>query len=446
MRPFRNLTFSALALVVLIALSGQAFSSSTVAVGTCTKFVNYPTIQQAVTAVSAGGTVKVCPGTYPEQVTITKNLTLIGVGPTASTVVVPAGGLLTNGVTDITGYPTAAQIFVQNVSAVTISHMAVDGANDGLTDCSIDAIGIYYQNAAGTITDNAVRNVLLPPGLQGCQDGLAINVESSSGHPVVNITNNSVRNYDKNGITVSGPGTGGPNATVSGNTVVGLGATTVIAQNGIQIGYGAGATVQNNYVTDAIYINPADCSATGTPEYCYGSSGILIYLSDGTAVAGNTVESTQYGIVPAWANRTLITGNHVGGTPSFLGVDPPTVFGDAIDDCGDGGQVTSNVIYGSSQDAIHLDDTCPPSTGSNIIVEKNTINEACAGILQGPLATGDTIPLSGTGANTFLNVNYTVLGDSDSCSPTLAPDGNTAKTSAPSARHLRPSPYKPNRD
>ena len=57
---------------------------------------------------------------------------------------------------------------------------------------------------------------------------------------MVNITNNSVRNYDKNGITVSGPGTGGPNATVSGNTVVGLGATTVIAQNGIQIGFGAG--------------------------------------------------------------------------------------------------------------------------------------------------------------------------------------------------------------
>jgi len=61
-----------------------------------------------------------------------------------------------------------AQIFVKN-AAVTISHITVDGANDGLTDCSIDAIGIYYLNSSGTITANAVRNVLLPTGLQGCQ-------------------------------------------------------------------------------------------------------------------------------------------------------------------------------------------------------------------------------------------------------------------------------------
>src|ERR1035438_7235682 len=129
MDPIRNLKFSCLALVVLIALSGQAFCS-TVAVGTCTKLVQFATIQLAVNAVPSGSTIKACPGTYPEQVTITKNLTLIGNGPTASTVVVPAGGLVTNGVTDITGFPTAAQIFVQNATAVTISHIAVDGAND----------------------------------------------------------------------------------------------------------------------------------------------------------------------------------------------------------------------------------------------------------------------------------------------------------------------------
>ncbi len=111
MRSLRNLMFSGFAFVVLLALGGQAFSSTTVAVGTCTKFPSYITIQQAVTAVPAGGTVKVCPGTYPEQVTITKNLTLIGIGPTASTVVVPAGGLVTNGVTDIAGYPAARPDF-----------------------------------------------------------------------------------------------------------------------------------------------------------------------------------------------------------------------------------------------------------------------------------------------------------------------------------------------
>jgi hypothetical protein len=435
MESIRSLKFSCFAFVVLIALSGQAFSS-TVAVGNCTKLVQFATIQLAVNAVPSGSTVKVCPGTYAEQVTIAnKNLTLIGTGPTASTVTVPASGLVTNGVTDIFGFPTAAQIFVQNAT-VTISHMAVDGANDQLTGCGVDAVGIYFKNAAGVITDNAVRNVLLPPGLQGCQDGLAINVESSTA-TAVTISNNSVRNYDKNGITASGPsGPNGPKVTITGNTVVGLGATTVIAQNGIQVGYGASGSIQNNYVADDIYLNPPDCASSNS---CYGSSGILIWASHGIAVSGNTVESTQYGIVPvSWqpdgsdSDQTLITNNHIGGTQLF----------DAIDVCSNNNGIQKNVIYGSSQDAIHLDDSCSPSlsyaaSGSGNTVTGNTINEGCAGVLQGPLSTNNLIPLSGVNTNTLMNVNNLVLG-ADSCSPTLAPTSKAAR--------LRPSPLKPNRD
>jgi len=441
MESIRSLKFC-LAFVVLIALSGQAFSS-TVAVGNCTKLVQFATIQLAVNAVPSGSTVKVCPGTYAEQVTIAnKNLTLIGVGPTASTVTVPASGLVTNGVTDIFGFPTAAQIFVQNAT-VTISHMAVDGANDQLTGCGVDAVGIYFKNAAGVITDNAVRNVLLPPGLQGCQDGLAINVESSTA-TAVTISNNSVRNYDKNGITASGPsGPNGPKVTITGNTVVGLGATTVIAQNGIQIGYGASGSIQNNYVADDIYLNPPDCASSNS---CYGSSGILIWASHGIAVSGNTVESTQYGIVPvSWqpdgsdSDQTVIANNHIGGTQLF----------DAIDVCSNNNGIQKNVIYGSSQDAIHLDDSCSPSlsyaaSGSGNNVTGNTINEGCAGVLQGPLTASNSIPLSGVNTNTLMNVDNLVLG-ADSCSPTLAPDAS-AKMSGTSAKHLRPSPLKPNRD
>ena len=424
MHPTRSFTFSCLALVVLAALTGQAFSS-TVAVGNTScmpSLVHFATIQLAVNSVPAGSTIKVCPGNYPEQVSIiNKNLTLIGVAfgtSDAAVVVVPAGGLVTNGVTDIFGFPTAAQIFVQN-TAVTISHLTVDGANDGLTDCSVDAIGIYYQNSSGTITSNAVRNVLLPTGLQGCQDGLAINVESNTGAPAVTISNNSVRNYDKNGITASGPDNGspGPSVKVTGNTVIGLGATTVTAQNGIQIGYGATATVASNYVVDDIYINPAGCTL------CYGASGILIYGSAGVTVSSNTVESTQYGIVPVTvsasetANGTIVKSNHVGGTQLY----------DAIDLCSDGNTAQSNVIYGSAESAIHVDGECPPSTGSNNTVTGNTINEACAGVLLGTGSFNTTAP------NVFLNVTNTTLAG-DTCTPAYGP----------SQKHqsLRPSPYR----
>jgi hypothetical protein len=410
-------------LVILLGLGGQAFAATNLAVGLCAApGTHYTTIGAAVTAAPAvGATIRVCPGTYPEQVTINKNLTLIGIASgtsDAAVVTVPGGLLVTNGVTDIFGFPTAAQIFVHDAT-VTISHLTVDGANDGMTDCSIDPIGIYYQNASGTITGNAVRNVLLPTGLQGCQDGLAINVESNIGTSAVTISNNSVRNYDKNGITASGhySSVGAPNVKVTGNTIIGMGATTVTAQNGIQISYGATGTVASNYVVDDIYTNPPSCSP------CYGASGILIYASDGVTVSTNTVESTQYGIVPAsdpthgTANNTIVTSNHIGGTQLY----------DAIDLCSDGNMAKSNVIYGSSQDGIHVDGECPPSTGSSNSVTFNTINEACAGILLGTGGSNTTAP------NTFSNVTNTTLAG-DTCTPL---DGPTEKHQS-----LRPSPYK----
>ena len=100
MHPTRTLTFCCLALMALAALSKQAFASSSATVGLCAGPGNhYTTIQTAVNAPGVT-TVEVCPGTYPEQVTITQNLTLKGIASgtsDAAVVVVPAGGLVTNG-------------------------------------------------------------------------------------------------------------------------------------------------------------------------------------------------------------------------------------------------------------------------------------------------------------------------------------------------------------
>jgi len=421
MRTARSFPFACLALLALAALSGQALAASNTAVGLCSASgVHYTTIQAAVNAVEALNslprTVRVCPGTYTEQVMITAALTLEGVasGTTDAAVVLPpATGLAQNG-SDIFGNPVAAQIFVAGAGSVTISHLTVDGTGNLLSGCGApNMTGIYYQNSAGTITDNAVRNQLMDPADQGCQLGLAINVESDTGAPLITISNNSVRNYDKNGITADGPGTGpGPVVTITGNTVIGLGATSVIAQNGIQIGFGATGSATNNHVADDIYTGPT-----------YGSAGILIYASAGVTASSNTVESTQLAIVPATdptygnADGTTINSNHIGGTQNY----------DAIDLCSDNNTAESNVIYGSAQSGIHLDDSCSPSTGSNNIVKSNTVNEACAGILLGS-GTGNTLA-----PNTYMNVTNTTLAG-DTCSP-LA----DAKGKHPS---LRPSAYK----
>src|ERR1700683_4535489 len=76
------------AAVVSLALSRNV-SASTVAVtppGTtpCRAVASYPTISLAVSSVPAGSLIYICPGTYAEQVVITKKLILEGVAANGS--------------------------------------------------------------------------------------------------------------------------------------------------------------------------------------------------------------------------------------------------------------------------------------------------------------------------------------------------------------------------
>jgi hypothetical protein len=443
MHPTRSFTLSCLALVVLIGLSGQAFAT-TVAVGLCAApGTHYTTIQAAVNAPSAT-IVNVCPGTYPEQVIITKSLTLKGIASgtsDAAVVVPPATGLASNG-SDIFGNPVAAQIFVQGPAAVTVSNLTVDGTGNNLAGCGAPTLeGIYFQNSSGTITRNAVRNQFQTDFVVygGCQNGLAINVESLTALDVT-ISDNSVRAYQKNGITATGAATGpssvGPAVTISGNYIVGLAATAMnwpggAGENGVQVGFGASGTVSANTVNDNIWY--ADTSS----QPGNAASGILVFASDGITVSGNSVGSAQFGIAadtdnvgycsgPSLcgpADHTVITSNKVSGTQIF----------DAVDLCSSSNTVTSNTIYGSAQSGVHADDSCGSGNGNS--VTKNTINEACAGILLGT-GSGNTSSL-----NTFSNVTNTTLAG-DVCPPAPGP-----AASGKSAQHssLRPSPFTPNR-
>jgi parallel beta-helix repeat protein len=431
----RNLAFSCMAFAAFVALSAQAFAT-TVVVGTCKTGVTFPTIGAAIAAAPAGATVDVCPGTYPEQLLIDKNLTLTGIQSGtnyAIMIVPPSAGLVANGV-DIGGSPVAAQIFVQNASAVKINHLIVDGTGNNLTNCGPPAgptlEGIYFQNASGQITNNAVRNQYLTDftDLGGCQNGLAINIESTTPS-TVSITNNSVRNYQKNGITADGLGDGtpGPAVTIYQNAIVGMAATAMnwpggAAENGVQVGFGATGSVNGNTVNDNIWFNDTSDNPGNA------ASGILVYASAGVTVTENRVGSAQFGITtdtdPSYgpADNTIITSNKVVGTQIF----------DAIDVCSSSNTVEWNTVYGSTQSGIHLDDACSGTSNSNT-VSGNEVHEACAGILQGT-GSGTTL-----GTNTFYDVPNTTLAG-DVCPVT--PSHEVSKTASKHAS-LRPSPYRP---
>lgn len=385
--------------------SAQTLMAARVAVGTCVPHViQFTTIQAAVNAVNAGSTIEVCPGNYPEQVVINKNLTLRGVNSGSAdnpVVAIPVSGFVANATSLAGSNPIAAQILVESPAmSVTIGDLAVDGTgnnlNSGCTEPPL--IGIFYQNASGRLHHLVVRNQAQNAENFGCQGsaGLGIFVESGdSGTSAVTIENSAVRGYQKNGITADEAGT---TVTIAGNSVVGAGPVNT-AQNGIQVGFGATGKVTNNTVSDDIFSGD---SAAG--------SGILIYDSGDMTIAGNSITTTQYGIAIATdgalpANGNNITNNEVAHTE----------LGDGIDVCSNNNGVTGNVVLSSGQSGVHLDSTCG-STGNNNTVSRNTVNEACAGILLGS-GTGNTF----SAANEIFNVNFTTLAG-DICTPTVVSD------------------------
>ena len=420
-----SLKLSGFVVLAVVGFSSLAHSSA-VAVGTCTNLPFYPTIQLAVNSVPAGTTIEICPGIYAEQVTISKNLVLAGVsangavGPAASgannpTLVSPAGGVVSNASDLYDGSPIAAQIVVSTPTGaaqpitVNINNIIIDGSNNLISGCAPDLVGIYYQNASGTMNHVATRFQELGSGLGGCQSGLGIFVESgygTGGTSVVTIVNSSVHDYQKNGITVDGSGT---SASVKLNYVVGQGATPVIAQNGIQLSDGATGTISNNTVTDDVYVNPP-----GGPYW--SASGILLYDSGGSSakavvVSANTISNTQGAIVTygdsfGTADYNSITSNKITTSPAA-----GPYFIDGIDLCSNNNTAKSNTVFNSSGSGVHIDSQCTESTGpsgSGSTVSGNTINEGCAGVLTGT-GSGNSVA-----SNSAYNVLQTVQSG-DSC-------------------------------
>jgi len=438
MRFSPKFLFFCIASAVLPALSGRALAA-TLYVGTC-HANSYTTIQAAVTAASSGATIEVCPGTYPEQVLITQSLTLTGIQGTSNglvQIVPPAGGLAANGF-DIFANPVAAQVFVQGAGYVKINHFVVDATGNNLAGCGGPTLeGIYYQNSSGEIKNNTVSNQFQTNFAAdgGCQNGLAINVESLTSSNAVKISGNSVRAYQKNGITATGAGTGlntlGPVVTITENAIVGLAATAMnwpggAAENGIQVGFGATGSITGNAVEDNIWWSDTSSDPGDA------ASGILVYASAGVNVIQNRVASSQFGITvdsdPLYgtADGTTITDNKVVGTQIF----------DAIDLCSNTNVVTSNLVFNSTESGIHIDDSCG-GTGNNNTVTGNEVHDSCAGILLGT-GTGNTnIP------NTFYTVANTTLGG-DVC-PAPSSSVLPASVKGAAARHARlhPSPFKP---
>jgi hypothetical protein len=434
MHPTRSFRLSCLALVALAALSGQAFSA-TVAVGACTKLVSFATIQSAVNEVPSGSTIKVCPGIYPEQVVISKPLTLEGIadatGDDAAVIVPPNTGMVANASDVTTGNPIAAQVLVYHSSA-SISNLTVDGTGNGIAGCTPDLQGILIQfgsDTSNTVNHVAVRNQIPGGIVSDCQSGEAIEVQGGCGgigiyeplavnNSPVTVENSSVHNYNTNGITVCD---GGGALTVTGNYIQGSGVAPSggAVQYGIQI-YGHGGTISGNTVIDNIYGDPTVAT----------SADILLYDTYGGTVADNIVGNSQFPIVlyddDGSSGSVSVKGNKIFGAATYDGIDACTTYGNTI---------TGNTIFNSAESGVHFDASCgslhgnSPSGNGNTATKNAILESACAGILADPGTTGNT-----SAPNTFYTVPFRVTSSTSSC-PFVAGSA-MAKTKA--VRKFRP--------
>ena len=179
-----------------------------------------PSIQRGVDAADPTNTVNVENGTYVGQVTIGKDLTLRGQGP--ATIIQAPASLVTQ---FTTSGPNKPVVYFTGTNAGNIDHVEIDGAGQGNSNNRI--VGLAYNNAAGTVNHVTITGVRDTP-LDGVQAGVGILAfTNDSGPRTLNVTNNTISDYQKNGMVLAGVGL---TVNVTGNTVTGAGPTALIAR------------------------------------------------------------------------------------------------------------------------------------------------------------------------------------------------------------------------
>jgi len=319
-------------------------------------------VQDAVNAASPGDEIRVCKGIYVEQVSIQKSLDLRA---DSGAILMPSN-MVQNAASLFDATPLAVALLVSNADAVSIEGLIVDGTNNGISACSPELFGIAYLNASGSVRRSTARNFQLPASLNGCQSGTGILVQSGGGQAsCVTVHSSSIHSFQKNGITADEAGT---EVVIRDNVVTGIGPTTGAAQNGIQIGFGAGGSIVGNTVSNNLY-SPCTDASTCTAV----ATNILVTQSDDVTVSGNNLSVNQVGI--------FMDGNS--GTVSENQTSSSAVF-DGILVAGSQNHVRRNVVFNGSQAGIFLD-------GNNNVIRNNTIVEAAVGILKTSSSTGNLI-------------------------------------------------------
>ena len=233
--------------------------------------------------------------------------------------------------------------------------------------------GVVVRGTAVNVTNASVHDIGDVP-LSGSQHGTAIyyaTVDNGSataqaacttGSTTGTISGNTVDNYQKSGIVANCLGT---NVKITNNTVNGEGPVLYIAQNGIQVGYGAMATVTGNTVTGNAYTGPNGASSAGM--LVVGGACFGLPTTTGLTITKNTLTGNDVGVwlFNADSSCNAVTGktNNVvkfntisnGAVTNTTGYSATCGYQAGVSDVGHKDQIVNNTIFGAGYTPISGD-------------------------------------------------------------------------------------------
>ncbi|GAB3690745.1 hypothetical protein GCM10027592_08220 [Spirosoma flavus] len=386
--PYRR-AFAVLAILISWFSSQEVLAQITINGGG-----NYASIQSAVNAANNGDVIAVPAGTYPQQVLITKSLTINGAG--SDNTIVQAPGSLVAGQAD-TDQRNIIEVRGAGVT-VTITGIRVNGPLTPTNGCGDLFYGININGGAAlNLSSSSITNIYLDPmaSFFGCQTGVGIRAgfDYLSSPGSLTATNVTVSTYQKGGIVIDGAGS---NGVIQNSIITGAGATTALAQNGIQISRGATGNVQSSTITGNNYI---DFSNSG-----YSSAGLLAYNNGAITANGNTFTGNDVGIdafvdagspSPVDANNNTFSNNEIASTqaPAPASI---TGSGNTFDK-----SVTNNNKPGTAYSTIQL--AVNEAAAGDILT-------ASAGLFDEQVLVNKGVTIVGQGASTTVSFSGTPTG------------------------------------
>jgi len=145
----------------------------------------YHTIAAALANATAGDEIRVCPGTYAEQVVLTQAIQLTGISFGTAQPIIKPTTLPATRASLLGDNPVAAAIIVDG-NPFRITNLVIDLSAVNVSACIPYLAGVYVRAAAGFVQQTTIQNVRVA-GNTACNSGVGLYVESGQTGEVLGV-------------------------------------------------------------------------------------------------------------------------------------------------------------------------------------------------------------------------------------------------------------------